>query len=248
MPISPRHPSPKIFAAAALAAILAGCSTTDGGMSALLESQSLQAEAAGDDGTAEASLAWESSPLPEAAPFAPTARPDDGGLPGIAPAGYAGSTPTSVAQSAQVALAATGSIQPPAGRLGPTDVTARSPELDQLIARYAAHYQVPEQLVRRVVNRESTFNPKARNGPYWGLMQILPATARTMGHSGPASELLDADTNLKYAVRYLRGAYLVAGGNHDQAVRHYARGYYYDARDKGMLGVTGLGKDRRRMR
>jgi hypothetical protein len=29
---------------------------------------------------------------------------------------------------------------------------------------------------------------------------------------------------------------------------HYARGYYYDARNKGMLGVTGLGVDRRRAR
>jgi len=79
-------------------------------------------------------------------------------------------------------------------------------------------------------------------------MQILPATARTMGYRGDASGLLDAETNLKYAGKYLRGAYLVADGNHDLAVRYYSRGYYYDAKRKGMLEVTGLGKDRRRMR
>lgn len=136
----------------------------------------------------------------------------------------------------------------PEGRFGPQAVAARSPELDRLIARYAAHYDVPERLVRRVVNRESTFDPAARNGPYWGLMQILPATARSMGYQGPKEGLLDAETNLKYAVRYLRGAWLTAGGDEDQAVRFYARGYYYDAKAKGLLDETGLGKDRHRMR
>ena len=127
------------------------------------------------------------------------------------------------------------------------NVRARSPELDALIERYAAHHEIPVELLRRVVKRESTFNPAARNGPYWGLMQILPATARAMGYSGSPDGLLDAETNLKYAGKYLRGAYLVAGGDHDLAVRYYSRGYYYDAKRKGMLGITGLGVDRSRM-
>lgn len=121
-------------------------------------------------------------------------------------------------------------------------------EVDRLIAKYAGHYEVPESLVRRVVKRESNFNPRARNGPYWGLMQILHQTAKGMGYAGSANGLLDAETNLKYAVKYLRGAYLVAEGDHDQAVRFYARGYYYDAKRKGMLEATGLGKDRKRRR
>ncbi|WP_053086144.1 lytic transglycosylase domain-containing protein [Nitratireductor soli] len=119
-------------------------------------------------------------------------------------------------------------------------VAPRSAELDALIARYAAHYQVPERLVRRVVKRESNFDPSARNRIYWGLMQIRHDTARTMGYRGTAAGLLDAETNLKYAVKYLRGAYLTAGGNEDQAVRFYARGYYYDAKRKGILRETGL--------
>ena len=121
-------------------------------------------------------------------------------------------------------------------------------DLDRLIAKYAAYYEVPEKLVRRVVKRESNFNPAARNRVYWGLMQIRHDTARGMGYNGTAQGLLDAETNLKYAVRYLRGAYLVADGNHDQAVRFYARGYYYDAKRRGMLEETGLGKDRKRRR
>jgi len=135
-----------------------------------------------------------------------------------------------------------------AAALRTNNVRARSPELDALIERYAAYHEIPVDLLRRVVKRESTFNPAARNGPYWGLMQVLPATARSMGYQGTPSGLLDAETNLKYAGKYLKGAYLVADGDHDLAVRYYSRGYYYDAKRKGMLGITGLGKDRKRMR
>jgi soluble lytic murein transglycosylase-like protein len=119
-------------------------------------------------------------------------------------------------------------------------------ELDGLIAKYAAVYEVPVDLVRRVVKRESNFNPAAYHRGYWGLMQIKHATARGMGYDGPAKGLLDAETNLKYAVKYLRGAWLVAGGNREEAVRLYANGYYFDAKRMGLLDETGLGTDRRR--
>lgn len=120
--------------------------------------------------------------------------------------------------------------------------------LDQLISKYAQVYEVPVDLVRRVVKRESNFRPEAYNRGHWGLMQIKHQTAKGMGYVGSASGLLDAETNLKYAVKYLRGAYLVADGNHDRADRLYQTGYYYDAKRKGMLEITGLGKDRRRAR
>ena len=113
-------------------------------------------------------------------------------------------------------------------------------DIDALIAKYSVAYDVPERLVRRVVHRESRFNPGARNGPYWGLMQISHPTARGMGYKGAPKGLLDAETNLKYAVRYLSGAYKVAGGNESQAVRYYARGYYYDAKRRGLLEETGM--------
>jgi soluble lytic murein transglycosylase-like protein len=112
--------------------------------------------------------------------------------------------------------------------------------LDPLIAHYSEQYDVPEALVRRVIVRESNYNAAARNGPYYGLMQISHATAKGMGYRGEAAGLLDAETNLRYAVRYLAGAYKTAGGNHDQAVRFYARGFYYDAKRAGLLEVSGL--------
>lgn len=115
-----------------------------------------------------------------------------------------------------------------------------TPELRRKIVYWAKHYDVPVSLVQRVVIRESRHRPGARNGPYYGLMQMLPATARGMGYRGDAQGLLDADTNLKYGVKYLRGAYMVADGNHDAAVKWYARGYYYEAKRKGLLKATGL--------
>jgi soluble lytic murein transglycosylase-like protein len=117
---------------------------------------------------------------------------------------------------------------------------ARVSSLDGLIGKYSAHYNVPESLVRRVIQRESGYNPGARNGAYLGLMQIRHDTARSMGYSGSASGLLDAETNLKYGVKYLAGAYIVGGRNPDQAMRNYSRGYYYDAKRKGLLEEAGL--------
>ena len=40
-----------------------------------------------------------------------------------------------------------------------------------------------------------------------------------------------------YAIKYLRGAWLVSESDSDDAVKMYARGYYYDAKRKDMLDV-----------
>lgn len=115
-----------------------------------------------------------------------------------------------------------------------------TPELRVLINKYADLYEVPRPLVHRVIVRESTHRPHAINRPYYGLMQILPATARSMGFEGQPQDLLDAETNLKYAVKYLRGAWMISDGSYDKAVQWYARGYYYEAKKRGLLKETGL--------
>lgn len=113
-------------------------------------------------------------------------------------------------------------------------------ELRVLINQYAELYEVPRPLVHKVIQRESDYRPAARNGPYYGLMQILPATARNMGFREQPNDLLDAETNLKWSVKYLRGAWMVSDGDMDEAVMWYARGYYYEARDRCLLIETGL--------
>ena len=107
--------------------------------------------------------------------------------------------------------------------------------LRQLISKYSKLYDVPEALVHRVVKRESGYNPRAYSRGNYGLMQIRYNTAKGLGYTGTPAGLFDAETNLKYAVKYLRGAWMVADTDHDGAVRLYARGYYYDAKRKGLL-------------
>jgi soluble lytic murein transglycosylase-like protein len=176
------------------------------------------------------------------------------------PAGeLAGAAAERPAAGVQLASLGTASPAPSSAFAGPSPSSLRAAapivnrrhdaaHVDRLIAKYAAHYDVPESLVRKVVERESTFNPAAYNKGHWGLMQIKHATARGMGYDGPAEGLLDPETNLKYAVKYLRGAYLVAGGDARRADRLYQRGYYYDAKRAGLLDETGLGRDRPRKR
>ncbi|GGL59335.1 lytic transglycosylase domain-containing protein [Wenxinia marina] len=129
---------------------------------------------------------------------------------------------------------------PEVARAAPALYPGESVQLRALIRQYAQVHGIPEALLHRVIQRESDYNPGARNGPYYGLMQILPQTARTMGFTGAPSDLLDAETNLMWAGRYLRGAYIVADGDIDEAVGWYARGYYYEARDRCLLVETGL--------
>lgn len=132
------------------------------------------------------------------------------------------------------------------GRRSPDNVSrgglhpGETPEMRRLIQKYARFHDIPESLLHRIIQRESDYNAAARNGPYYGLMQILPQTASTMGYRGPASGLLDAETNLQYAGRYLRGAWIVSRGNQDRAVMWYANGYYYEAKRLGLLEETGL--------
>ena len=119
-----------------------------------------------------------------------------------------------------------------------------SDEILAAITQYSAEYGVPERLVHRVVKRESKYNPRASHRGNLGLMQIKLATARTMGYRGAAKGLLDADTNLKFGVKYLAGAYLVAGRNERKALQYYISGYYYLAKRKGLLEETGLKRKR----
>ncbi|MCF2903654.1 transglycosylase SLT domain-containing protein [Octadecabacter sp. CECT 8868] len=115
-----------------------------------------------------------------------------------------------------------------------------TPQMRALVIKYAEIHDIPEALLHAVIQRESDYRAEARNGPYYGLMQILPETAGQMGFSGPPNGLLDAETNLLYAGRYLRGAWLLSNGDIQTAVMWYARGYYYEARDRCMLVETGL--------
>jgi soluble lytic murein transglycosylase-like protein len=107
--------------------------------------------------------------------------------------------------------------------------------LAELTRQYAHRHGVPLALLHRIIMRESRYHPHLVHRTYYGLMQITPATARSMGYQGAPSGLLDAKTNLHYATPYLANAWALADGNLDRAVQLYASGYYYTAKNKHML-------------
>jgi soluble lytic murein transglycosylase-like protein len=101
----------------------------------------------------------------------------------------------------------------------------RRSQFEGMVEQQASANGVPASLVHRVIMRESGYNPRAVSTGNYGMMQIRLGTARAMGYNGSAAGLLDAETNITYAVRYLAGAYRAAGGNESRAVALYARGY-----------------------
>jgi soluble lytic murein transglycosylase-like protein len=95
-----------------------------------------------------------------------------------------------------------------------------------MVALLARANGVPPSLVHRVIVRESGYNERAVNSGNYGLMQIRLGTARALGYGGTAEGLLDPETNMAYAVRYLAGAYRAAHGDEDRAVALYSSGYH----------------------
>jgi soluble lytic murein transglycosylase-like protein len=113
---------------------------------------------------------------------------------------------------------------------------ARSASYDNvstMAASQAGAAGLPASLVARVIRRESGGNPRAVHAGNYGLMQIRLSTARAMGYTGSTAGLLDPQTNMTYALRYLAAAYRAAGGNESRAVALYSRGYYNQAKAQG---------------
>lgn len=101
-----------------------------------------------------------------------------------------------------------------------------STTLRSRIAAHALAAGLPTELAEAVVRHESRFNPKARgrHGEI-GLMQIKPQTARGLGYSGSAAGLYDVETNLKWGMAYLAGAYKLAGGDTCGTILRYNAGH-----------------------
>jgi soluble lytic murein transglycosylase-like protein len=100
-----------------------------------------------------------------------------------------------------------------------------STAIDALIEKHARENGIPPALAYGFVRVESRYNPGAKGSGVYGLSQIKPATARGLGFSGPASALFDPDTNLRYGMRYLAGAWQKGGGDVCMAAMKYKGGH-----------------------
>lgn len=119
----------------------------------------------------------------------------------------------------------------------PTKTAAATPrgELQQMVARHAAAAGIPFSLAHGVVMVESRYRANATGpGGYIGLMQLSYRTAQGMGFKGSRKALYDPETNIRYGVKYLAGAYRKAGGSTCGAVSKYQGGH-------GVKGVTKAG-------
>jgi soluble lytic murein transglycosylase-like protein len=110
----------------------------------------------------------------------------------------------------------------------------RASALKPLIVRYASENGLPYELADAVVRLESRYNAGARNGPNMGLTQINFRTAQSLGYQGAAAGLLDAETNLRYGLKYLAKAYKLAGGDTCGTILRYQFGH----RTQTMTGAS----------
>ncbi len=120
---------------------------------------------------------------------------------------------------------AAGPVKSEAVTQGPAPSATSRDGVRALIALHAKEQGVPVTLADAVVRVESTYNPRASNGPNLGLTQISYPTARAMGYSGPPSGLYDANTNLRYGIKYLANAYRLSKGNTCQTILKYQAGH-----------------------
>ena len=98
---------------------------------------------------------------------------------------------------------------------------ATSFDVHQLAATAADKHQIDQDFIEAVIRAESAGNPRARSPKgAQGLMQLMPATARSLDVSDP----MDPAANLDGGARYLGSLVARYDGNLDKALAAYNAG------------------------
>lgn len=131
----------------------------------------------------------------------------------------AGPAPAAAEEAATASPPTQASVANPAA-------SATRPAYADLLAREAASRGLPPALADAVAFVESGYDAGAVGAVgELGLMQVRPATAAMLGHRGPAAELLDPATNVRFGVAYLAKAWSLAGGDVCRALAKYRGGH-----------------------
>ena len=78
--------------------------------------------------------------------------------------------------------------------------TSEKTNFDDIISKAAALYNLPEKLIKSVIKQESNFNPNAESyAGASGLMQLMPATAKSLG----VQNIFDPIENIMGGSKYL---------------------------------------------
>lgn len=111
-----------------------------------------------------------------------------------------------------------------------------------LIKKYAKQYGVNPNLIAAIIKQESAFNAKAISpAGAKGLMQLMPATARSLG----VKNSYDPSQNIKGGTKYIAQMLKKYGGNIEKALRAYnagsgnlAKSYGFAETNKYVKNVT----------
>jgi soluble lytic murein transglycosylase-like protein len=106
----------------------------------------------------------------------------------------------------------------------PVSAQAGNPEsmaISQTVERIAARHSLPPQLIHSVIKVESNYNPWAVSPKgAFGLMQLIPSTARRFG----VSNIFDPEDNINGGARYLKYLLGLYDGNYTLALAAYNAG------------------------
>jgi soluble lytic murein transglycosylase-like protein len=111
-------------------------------------------------------------------------------------------------------------------------VPAAAPgSIDEAVARIAAEQSLSARLIHSVIKVESNYNPFAvSNKGAFGLMQLVPATARRFG----VSNVFNPVQNIQGGARYLRYLLDLYQGNYPLALAAYNAGEGAVAKYRGV--------------
>ncbi len=103
----------------------------------------------------------------------------------------------------------------------PIGGAAYTPQIDTLIEKYARQNGLEPNIVRALIQQESSGNPRAVSvRGAQGLMQLMPATARAYG----VTDAFDPEQNISAGTRHFAGLLRGFGGSMEKALAAYNAG------------------------
>jgi membrane-bound lytic murein transglycosylase B len=101
------------------------------------------------------------------------------------------------------------------------DLKAQSTNIDEIIETFSNKYDIDSDFIKAIIKQESGFNPNATSKKgAMGLMQLMPATAKSLG----ISNAYNPWENIEGGVKHLRGLLNKYDNNQELALAAYNAG------------------------
>lgn len=85
------------------------------------------------------------------------------------------------------------------GEVSPVRPTSNNHQLLNMISQISQKHGIDENLIKAVIKQESGFNPRAKSkAGAMGLMQLMPATAASLGVKDPFNPVQNVEGGVKY--------------------------------------------------